>query len=70
MLCPKCHDTSMYDMDDNGGGWSGWECPVCGAQVIDADLPCPNDPEGEPCLFVDNEWGGSECISCGRPEPF
>lgn len=69
MMCPECRDITMVEMDDNGGGWRGHECPACGCQVLNADQPCPKGQEGEPCYFVDNEFGtGRECLMCGRDD--
>lgn len=68
MECPHCY-VMMMDEDDLGDGNRGWECPICHRQIADREQPCPDDPEGEPCYFVDNEYGQPVCITCGRDEP-
>lgn len=65
MQCPNCY-CSMYEEDDLGGGDKGYECPCCGHQIFDEDLPCPKGDDGEPCCRTETEWGGYECLMCGR----
>lgn len=65
MLCESC-DLTMYEIDDCGDGTTGHECPGCGRVVSDADEPCPEGVDGEPCVAVDGQYGGMECLMCGR----
>ena len=56
----------MYEIDDCGDGTRGWECALCLTVVSEADEPCEAGQNDEPCYAVDNEWGGSACLMCGR----
>lgn len=66
MMCPNGCDMTMVNIDDCGDGSRGWECQMCMCVVSEDDQPCPKGEDGEPCVSVDGEFGGMECLMCRR----